>query len=119
MFGIGFSEILFILVAVLMLFGSKEIPQVARFIGKTMAQLKNATNELKNEITNSAKDSGIDINSFTGGISDEIKKAKEEINSAINPLKNMSDDVVSDIKKPIEEVKEDIENLSGPIKRQF
>ena len=33
--------------------------------------------------------------------------------------KNMSDDVVSDIKKPIEEVKKDIENLSGPIKRQF
>lgn len=118
MFGIGFSEILFILVAVLMLFGSKEIPQMARFLGKTMAQLKNATNELKNEITNSAKESGMDYNSLTGSISDEIKKAKEEINTSINPLRNMSNDITSDIKKPIQEVKEDIESLSGPIKRQ-
>ncbi len=119
MFGIGFSEILFILVAVLMLFGSKEIPQMARFLGKTMAQLKNATNELKSEITNSAKDTGVDMNSLTGGISDEIRKAKEEINSAINPLKDMSSDITSDIKNPINEVKEDIENMTGPIKRQF
>ncbi|NHN26448.1 twin-arginine translocase TatA/TatE family subunit [Flavobacterium jejuense] len=119
MFGIGFSELLFVLVAVLMLFGSKEIPQMAKFLGKTMAQLKNATNEIKNEIHSSAKDTGLDMNSLTGGISDEIKKAKEGITNSINPLKDMSNEIVDDIKKPIQEVKEDIENLSGPIKRQF
>ncbi len=119
MFGIGFSELLFVLAAVLMLFGSKEIPQMARFLGKTMAQLKNATNEIKNEIHNSAKHTGVDVNSFTGGISEEIRKAKEDISSAINPLKDMSSEIVDDINKPIQEVKEDIENLSGPIKRQF
>ncbi|VXB11071.1 Sec-independent protein translocase (Twin-arginine translocation protein) [Flavobacterium sp. 9AF] len=119
MFGIGFSEFFFVVVVILMLFGSKEIPQMARFLGKTMAQLKNATNEIKREIHNSAKDADVDVNSLTGGISDEIRKAKEGIANTINPLKDMSNHIVDDITKPIEEVKEDIENLSGPIKRQF
>lgn len=114
MFGIGFSELFFVLFAVLMLFGSKEIPQIARFLGKTMAQIKNATNDIKTEITTSVKDSGLDMNSLSGGISDEIAKAKSEIKNTMNPVSSISEEV----QKPIEEVKEDIENLTGPIKRQ-
>ena len=38
---------------------------------------------------------------------------------AINPLKESSSKMVDDIKNPIQEIKEDIESLSGPIKRQF
>lgn len=121
MFGIGFSELIFVLFAVLMLFGSKEIPQIARFLGKTMAQIKNATNEIKSEISNSAKENGVDMNSLTGGISDEIAKAKAQINNAVNPLnqlQNPIDDISSSVENPIQQVKEDIESLSGPIKRQ-
>ncbi len=114
MFGIGFSELIFVIFAVLMLFGSKEIPQIARFLGKTMAQIKNATNEIKSEISNSAKDSGLDMNSLTGGISDEIAKAKAEIRKSVNPI----EDISSSVENPIQQVKEDIENLTGPIKRQ-
>ena len=57
----GIGELLLILIVVLMLFGSKEIPEIARFLGKTMAQLKNATNEIKSEIQKSAHDNGMDI----------------------------------------------------------
>jgi sec-independent protein translocase protein TatA len=110
----GFGEILLILVVVLMLFGSKEIPDIARFLGKTMAQLKNASNELKNEIQNSAKESGLDVNTLTGGISEEINKAKEGLQNMVNPLD------ITDLenKNPINQIKEDIENAVGPIKRQ-
>lgn len=121
MFGIGFSELIFVLFAVLMLFGSKEIPQIARFLGKTMAQIKNATNEIKSEISNSAKENGVDMNSLTGGISDEIAKAKAQIKNTVNPLnqlQNPIDDITSSVENPIQQVKEDIESLSGPIKRQ-
>ena len=76
----GIGELLLILVVVLMLFGSKEIPDIARFLGKTMAQLKNATNEIKSEIQKGARDNGMDMDSITGGISEEINKAKEGIN---------------------------------------
>ena len=50
MFGIGGGELFFIILVVLMLFGSDKIPDIARALGKGMAQLKNATNEIKSEI---------------------------------------------------------------------
>lgn len=77
MFGIGGGEFLFIVLIVLMFFGSDKIPELARALGKGMAQLKNATNDLKSEIHKGAQDSGLDVRSLTGGISDEIAAAKE------------------------------------------
>ena len=103
----GIGELLLILIVVLMLFGSKEIPDIARFLGKTMAQLKNATNEIKSEIQKGARDNGMDIDSITGGISKEINKAKTEINQMTNPVENID----LGIENPIEKVKEDIENM--------
>ena len=49
MFGIGGGELVFILFIVLMLFGSDKVPEIARTMGKAMAQLKNATNDIKSE----------------------------------------------------------------------
>lgn len=115
MFGIGGGELFFIILISIMIFGSKGIPDVARFLGKTMAQLKNATNEIKYEIQKSATENGVDMNTLTGGISEEIKKAKEGIANAVNPMEN----IASEVTNPIEKVKEDIESLSGPIKRQL
>ena len=73
MFGIGGGEFVFIIFIILMFFGSDKIPEIARTVAKGIAQLKNATNDIKSEI----QGSGIDVNSLTGGISDEISKAKE------------------------------------------
>jgi sec-independent protein translocase protein TatA len=79
-----------------------------------MAQLKNATNEIKSEIQKGARDNGMDMDSITGGISEEINKAKEGINKITNPIENID----LGLQKPVEELKENIEDLSGPIKRQ-
>ena len=111
----GIGELLLILIVVLMLFGSKEIPEIARFLGKTMAQLKNATNEIKSEIQKGTQDAGLDMNNLTGGVSDEIAKAKEGITKMVNPMENIN----LDVQNPIEKVKEDIESITGPVKRQL
>jgi len=95
MFGIGGGEFIFIVLVVLMLFGSDKIPEIARTLGKGMQQLKNATNDIKSEIHKSADMEG-------------IKKTFTEIGSD-NPAK--------DIASEIDKVKEDIEDMSGPIKR--
>jgi sec-independent protein translocase protein TatA len=110
MFGIGGGEIFFILIVILMLFGSDKIPEIARALGKGMAQLKNATNEIKHEIQKGTEDSGLDFKSLTGGITDEIANAKESMTKAISP---------TEFSNPITEIKEDIENATGPIKRQM
>ena len=59
MFGLGTGEILIILFVVLLLFGAKKLPELARGLGKGMNEFKKAQNEIKEEIkktTESDKD---------------------------------------------------------------
>lgn len=85
---ISTSEIVFIIFVVLMLFGADKIPEIARTLGKTMRQLKDASNSIKSEIQKSAENQGIDSS------------------------------VVEDIKNEVNQVKEHIEDATGRIKRQ-
>ncbi len=50
MFGIGTSEILIILVIALLILGPKEIPKIARTLGRGIRELERAKNELKETI---------------------------------------------------------------------
>lgn len=50
MFGIGTTEILIVLVIALLLLGPKEIPKIARTIGRGMKELERAKDELKESI---------------------------------------------------------------------
>jgi sec-independent protein translocase protein TatA len=54
---LGGSEILLILVVILLLFGAKRIPELAKGLGKGIREFKDATKEIKNDIETSAKDS--------------------------------------------------------------
>lgn len=44
---IGTSELILIAVVALIVFGPRKLPQMAKTIGKTMAEFRNATNEFK------------------------------------------------------------------------
>jgi len=79
------AEIFIILVIVVMLFGADKIPELARGLGKGMQQLKNATEEVKKEINNSAKKSGIDTE-FTKDIENEVKKIKNKVQDNIDDI---------------------------------
>ncbi|MBQ0117688.1 MAG: twin-arginine translocase TatA/TatE family subunit [Flavobacterium sp.] len=108
MFGIGGGEIFFIILVALMLFGSKNIPDIARTLGKGFAQLRNATNEIKSEIAKSAEANGLgDLNDIN-----PLNDIKKDLNLDLNM------DLTSDISREIDKAKEDIEQMSGPIKRQ-
>lgn len=47
---LGFGEILVILFIVLLLFGAKKLPELARGLGQGMREFKRATNEVQEEI---------------------------------------------------------------------
>jgi sec-independent protein translocase protein TatA len=51
MFGLGAQELLLILLVVLLLFGAKRIPEIARGLGKGMSEFKKAMHETQNELT--------------------------------------------------------------------
>ncbi|SHL83041.1 Sec-independent protein translocase subunit TatA/TatB [Flavobacterium xinjiangense] len=108
MFGIGGGELIFIMFIVLMLFGSDKVPEIARTMGKAMAQIKNATNDIKSEIQKGAEANGFDAKSLTdmtGNISSEINKAK--------------DNLLGETATHVDKAKEIIDDVAGPIKRQM
>ena len=67
---IGGQELLIVLLVVLLLFGSKQIPEFARMMGKGMREFKKATEDIKKEINNE-----------TSGISDDIDDMKNSLKS--------------------------------------
>ena len=58
--GIGFPELIIIFLVLLLVFGAKRIPEIARGIGKGIREFKSATNEISREIE--AEDQGRQIN---------------------------------------------------------
>ncbi|MGB5462086.1 MAG: twin-arginine translocase TatA/TatE family subunit [Aureibaculum sp.] len=85
------AEIFVILVIVLMLFGADKIPSMARGLGKGMRQLKDATNEIKREIQNTAEKQGIDT--------ELTKNIKDEVNTIKDNIKETVDDITGPIKR--------------------
>lgn len=49
-FSLGGPEIFVIIFAILLLFGAKKIPELARGMGKGIREFKDATKEIKDEI---------------------------------------------------------------------
>jgi len=49
MFGIGMPELLLILALALIVLGPKKLPELARALGKGMAELRKATEDIKDE----------------------------------------------------------------------
>ncbi|KJD33518.1 Sec-independent protein secretion pathway component [Tamlana nanhaiensis] len=82
-------EIAFILFIAIMVFGADKLPEIARGLGKGMRTLKDATNDIKHEITKTAENNGIDTS------------------------------VASDVKKELEKVKDDLEDFTGSVKRNI
>jgi len=83
------GEIAFILFIAIMVFGADKLPEIARGLGKGMRTLKDATNDIKQEITKTAEKNGIDTS------------------------------ITTDVKKELDKVKDDIEDFSGSVKRKF
>ena len=54
--GIGFPELIIIFLVLLLVFGAKRIPEIARGIGKGIREFKSATNEISREIEAESQD---------------------------------------------------------------
>jgi len=82
-------EIMVVMLIVVMVFGADKIPEIARGLGKGMRQMKDATNDIKKEIKDSSEKNNIDPN------------------------------IAKDLQKEASSVKDSIEELTGPIKRNL
>jgi sec-independent protein translocase protein TatA len=55
MFGLGYQELLIILVIVLILFGANRLPELAKSLGSSVKEFKKGVNEVKAEDASDAR----------------------------------------------------------------
>jgi len=72
MFGLGFPEIVVILVILFLLFGAKKLPEIGEGLGKTMREIRKIRGEKKSGREKDKEDQ-------KGDLISDIKKGVEEI----------------------------------------
>ncbi len=92
---IGFPEIITVLIIAVMLFGADKLPEIARTFGKTVRQMRDASDDIKREIMKPVDD-----------VKNEVKTQTDEV----SPFQ--------EVQKEIADAREEIEEFTrGPIKR--
>ena len=69
-----------------MVFGADKLPGIAKGLGKGMRQLRDATDDIKREITKSAEKQGIDTD-FTKDIRKELDEVKKNVDDVTGTIK--------------------------------
>jgi TatA/E family protein of Tat protein translocase len=87
---IGSGEILFIMLAVVLLFGTKKLPEIARMLGKGMSEIKKATEDIKKEITSEENEIIRDAKDVQKDIQNTVKKIRIFDNNELNDLNNLT-----------------------------
>lgn len=72
-----------------MVFGADKLPGIAKGLGKGMRQLRDATDDIKREIQKSAEKQGIDTD-FTKDIRKEIDEVKKNVDDVTGTIKRGS-----------------------------
>ncbi len=75
MFGIGMPELIIIMVIALIVIGPKKLPDLAKALGRGMAEFRKATQEIKESLN----------------VDEELKAAKEDLVDSISGLKEPLD----------------------------
>ena len=89
------QEIVFALLIALLLFGSKEIPKLARTFGKGMKEFKRATDDIKQEFENSTPE-------VMGDFKDIKKNLTKDANEIKKNLTKDADNIMKGVKKNLD-----------------
>ena len=77
------AELVFVFFIILLVFGADKVPDIARTLGKGMRQVRNATQDIKDEIKKSSEKQGLDTNQ----IEQDIKEVKDEVEDIAGSVK--------------------------------
>ena len=130
---ISTGEVFIILIFVLMFFGSKNIPGMARSLGKALRQVRDATDDIKRDIRKSVdgiekdvmenmkvdKDIKETISSFQKDVDNLVKKPKRFIKDNIMDMEEaIKDPLKPDIKKSKKDLDAELTNLQKEDKQK-
>lgn len=71
--GLSGQEITVVLLAIVILFGAKKLPEIARSLGKGINEFKKAADDIKKELNNNSSEIMNDINNMKEDIKKETK----------------------------------------------
>ena len=80
------AELVFVFFIILLVFGADKVPDIARTLGKGMRQVRNATQDIKDEIKKSSEKQGLDTNQ----IEQDIKEVKDKVEDIAGSVKRNS-----------------------------
>jgi Tat protein translocase TatB subunit len=99
MFGIGFPELILILVIGLIVLGPNKLPELAKALAKGLAEFKKATQEIKQNLD----------------VDDNFREIKENLGGSIKELKDNIAESMSGIDNPLKDLKNDINDSLNAI----
>ena len=107
LFGISGGEILMLILLVLLLFGPKKIPEIARMLGKGLGEVRKVQREINSE-----------IHRYSSEVEGEAKKMETEVKKEVEAFKNTASSTPEDNKEnsdnihQTEETNQGVEELS-------
>ncbi len=91
MFGLGIGEVLIILVVAFLLFGPKQLPEVARQVGKAVKGFKDTAEDLRKSVEP-------ELNM----IQQEVKMAEQDFQASIKDVEEQVNAVTAPVEKQID-----------------
>ena len=118
MFNIGFSELIIVLLIAFLVVGPKDLPKVARWLGRMVKKLKQMINEVKKEtgwddLEKEIKDTKTDLNQSVKDlkkdmdITSELKGATADLNKSLNSVKDELHQAGKDIQAETKEIEKE------------
>ncbi len=103
MFNIGLPELILIFIIALVVVGPDKLPEVARTLGRTFAQIKGALEDVKETIEEEAKKELVK----------PVTDIKEDLKKEVETIYKEANDTISSLKEAKPTDKEDDESSRG------
>ena len=89
MFNIGFSELILILLVAFIIVGPKDLPKVARALGRFVRWLRDMFNDFKEEM--GLDDTIDDLKAMEKDVKETLRKAENTVNQALSEAKEAAE----------------------------
>lgn len=91
MFGLGIGEVLIILVIAFLLFGPKQLPEVARQVGKAVKGFKETAEDLRKSVEPEINMIQQEVKTVEQDLQASLKDAEEQVNASMTSVEKQAD----------------------------